>query len=358
MRKNSLYSIGTCLIASALLAFAATGTALAQTQVTGSITIPEGATREGIVVTATDANNRVFRGTIDETGQFTLPVEPGTYTVNVVGPGFGRQVFENVQVAQDQSVTQDVTLAAAEPYCIVRADAPIPLSEGIDSPAFAEAQEIRIASGAHIVEGFDQVNNWRGAATAGGRFKMMYSEQGLHLAADITFARPNVNFGTDAQLWQGNSLEILFQDDPYNPQRNQLDPMHNFRLVIGLGEQPRWRFGNTLDQEPSLDGTTPATITEYISVQNRADGTGNLVRVNIPWSLFRTGGDSPAGITPPQDNALAAMNIIINNTSPEATAEAPGRQFSLSWSGLAGSATDPRALVPVRFCPEPPQNNP
>jgi hypothetical protein len=354
VRRALLHSIRTWLIGSALLVFVASGSAFAQTQVSGTITGPEGTALEGVVVTATDANNKVFRATVDASGKYTLMVEPGTYTITAVGPGLGRQVLQNVAVTEGQTATQDVALTAAQPVCIVKADAPIALTEGIDSAAFAEAQEIQINSGANIVEGFDQVNNWRGASTVGGRVKMMYSEQGLHLAADITFAQPNVNFGSDAELWKGNSLEIVFQDDPFNATRTAPDPAHNFRLVIGLGEQPRWRFGNALDQEPAVGGTA-APIAENVAVTNRSDNAGNLVRVNIPWGLFVTGGDTPTAITPPADNAMAAMDIIINNTTAVATAAAPARQFSLSWAGLQGTTTNPSRLVPVQFCPEPPQ---
>jgi hypothetical protein len=353
VRKFFLYSIRGWLIGTALLAFVATGQAFAQTQVTGRLTGPEGVSLEGAVVTAT-ADNRVFRATVDASGQYTLPLEPGTYTITVNSPGLGQQMFENVQVTEGQTVTQDVTLAAAQPFCIVKAATPIPLSEGIDSAAFANAPEIRIQSGANIVEGFDQVANFRGPSTLGGRFKVMYSEQGLHIAGDVTFARPNTNFATDAELWQGNAIEILFQDDPYNATRTAPDPAHNFRLIVGLGEQPRWRFGQTLDQEPSVAGTV-ASIAEHVMVQNNADNTGNLVRINIPWNLLVTGGETPTPIAAPADNAMAAMDIILHGSSPDASAEAPARQFALSWSGLQGSTTNPRALRPVQFCPSPPQ---
>jgi hypothetical protein len=353
VRSAFLHSISGMLLGSALLVAATSAPAFAQTQVGGTITGPTGANLQGTVVTATDAGNRVFRGTVGADGKFSIPLDPGTYTITVNSPGLGQQVFQNVAVTEGQTATQDVTLAAATPFCIVKAAAPIPLTEGIDSAAFASAPEIRINTGANIVEGFDQVANFR-AATAGGRVKMMYSDQGLHIAADLGFAKPNTNFGSDAELWKGNSLEIVFQNDPYAADRTALDPMHNFRLVVGLGEQPRWRFGNTLDQSPAVSGTA-ANIAEHVAVANRADNMGNTVRVNIPWGVFMTGGDTPAAITPPKDNDLAAMDIIINNTTPEATADAAARQFSLSWSGVQGSTTNPRALVPVKFCPTAPQ---
>jgi len=343
VRKTLLHSIRGWLIGTALLVFVASGHAFAQTQITGTLTGPQGSTLEGTVVTATTADNKVFRATADASGKFTIALEPGTYTVTVSSPGLGQQVFQNVAVTEGQSVTQDVTLAAAQPVCIVKAAAPIPLTEGIDADAFKSAPEILIQSGANIVEGFEGVANFRGPTTVGGRFKMMYSEQALHIAANVTFAKPNTNFGSDAELFKGNSIEILFQNDPFNATRTAPDPAHNFRVVVGLGEQPRLRLGTNLDQGLSAE----TNLTDIVSVQNNADNTGNLVRLNIPWSLL--GGQAPA------DNAMAAMDIIINNSTAEATAEAPARQFSVSWSGLQGSTTNPRALRPVQFCPTAPQ---
>lgn len=341
------------LLGCAVLALAASGQAMAQTQITGTVTAPQGASLEGTRVTAFDpATNKAFRADVGADGKYTLTVEPGKYTVTVVGRGFATQSFQNVEVADGATVMQDVTLTAATPLCIVKAAAAIPLTDDINAAAWANAPEIVLNSGANIVEGFEGVANFRGAETVGGRFKLMYSEQALHIAADITFAKPNTNFGSDTELWKGNSIEILFQNDPYNATRTAPDPMHNFRVVVALGEQPRLRAGQNLEQVPQVNGAA-INVTEYVAVKNRDDGKGNLVRVNIPWSFFVTGGDNPAAITPPKDNDLAAMDIRINNTTPEATAEAPARQFQLAWSGLGG--TDPRGLVLVQFCPTAPQ---
>lgn len=353
MRKTLLHSIRGSLLGSALLVFVASGAAFAQTTgITGTITGPAGVNLQNSVVTVTDANNQVVRGTVDASGKFTIPVAAGTYTVTVNAPGQGSQVFQNVAVTEGQSTTQDVTLAAAAPFCIVKAAAPIPLTEGFDSAAFQSAPVINVNTGANIVEGFDQVANWK--ATVGGRFKVMYSDQGLHIAGDITLPKLNTNFGSDAELFKGNSIEILFQNDPFAADRATPDPMHNFRLVVGLGEQPKWRFGNALDTEPAVNGTA-ANIAESVAVTNKSDNTGQQVRINIPWGLFVTGGDSPAAITPPKDGDMAAMNIILNNSTADAAAGSAARQFSLSWSGLAGSSSNPQALIPVQFCANPPQ---
>jgi hypothetical protein len=336
-----------------MLSLVASGQALAQTQITGTVTAPAGASLEGAQATAFDpTTNKTFRSTVDAAGKYAIMVEPGTYTVTVVGRGFAQQAFPNLKVEQDKSVTQDVTFAAATPVCILKAAAPIPLTDDINSAAFADAQEFTLNSGANIVEGFEGIANYRGPETIGGRYRMKYSDQGLHIAADVTFAKPNTNFGSDTELWKGNSLEVFFQNDPYNATRNAVDPAHNFRAVVGLGEQVRLRMGYNLDQAPQVNGTA-INVADYVLVKNREDGKGNLVRMNIPWSFFVTGGDTPAPITPPKDNDVVAVDLRINNTTPEATAEAPGRQFQAALSGMAG--TDPRGLLQVKLCPTAPQ---
>jgi hypothetical protein len=332
---------------------AAAGQAMAQTAITGTVRVPEGASVEGTRVVAFDpTTNKTFQGTLDAAGAYSITVEPGTYTVVVYGRGMGTQTFQNVQVAEGQSVPQDVTLQASQPLCIVKAAAPIPLADDISSASFADAPDIVIGSGANIVEGIEGIANFRGPASAGGRFRIKYSEQGLHIAGDVALAKPNTNFGSDAELWKGNSLEILFQDDPFNATRNQPDPAHNFRVAVALTNPPRWRFGANLEQTPQLEGQN-ADIAQYVSVKDRADGMGNLVRVDIPWAFLMTGGENPTALQPPADNAMAALDIRLNTTTPEATAEAPARQFQLAWSGFGG--TDPRGLVPIQFCPQAPQ---
>lgn len=340
------------LVGCALLAFAVYGQALAQIE--GQITAPTGANLTGVRVVACDpATNRVVQGTVDASGKFTITgVDPGTFAVSVFAPGFAPQTFQNVQVVQGQSVTQNVTLAAGTPTCIVKAAAPIALTDDINSAAFADAPDIQINTGCNIVEGLANINDFRGPATLSGRFRLKYSTEGLHLAGDVILPQPNVNFGSDTQLWQGNSIELLFQDDPYTASRNQIDPMHNFRAVIALTDPPRWRFGNELEQTAQLNNAD-VNIAQYVSVKNRPDNNGNLVRVNIPWGLFRTGGSTPTAIQPPQDNAMMAMDIRINTTVPGATASNAGRQFQLAWSGLSG--TEPRGLIPVQLCPQAPQ---
>jgi len=340
------------IIGCALLTLAVCGPAGAQ-NITGKVTVPQGGSLTGIRVVACDpTTNRIFQGTVDASGNFTIAnATAGTYTVTVFGPGFATQTFQKVQVTAGQNVTQNVTLVAATPVCIVKAAAPIPLTDDINSASFADAPDLLINTGCNIVEGLANIANFNGPATLSGRFRMKYSTQALHLAADILLPQPNVNFGSDTQLFNGNSLEILFQNDPFNATRTQFDPMHNFRVVVALTNPPRWRFGNQLEQTPQVNNAV-ANIADYVLVKDRPDGKGNLVRVNVPWGFFVTGGSSPAPIAAPKDNDIAAMDIRINTTVPGATASTAGRQFQLALSGMVG--TVPTALIPVQFCPKAP----
>jgi len=337
------------LIACALLTFAACGQALAQTTITGSVTAPTGSTLEGTRVVAFDpATGKTFQGTIDASGKFTITVEPGTFNVSVVGRGFAPQTFQNVAVKEGEAITQNVTLAASQPICIPKAAAPPALTDDFNSAAFAKAAEFSVSGGAAIVEGFENVANFRGDQTVGGKVRMLWSDQGLHIAADIMFAKPNTNFGTDQELFKGNSLELILQNDPLNLTRTDPDPMHNFRVVVALTEQPRLRLGQNLEQQAMVNGQA-ANISQLVSVQNRSDSKGNLVRVDIPWAVLMTGGNSPQAITPPQVDTEWAMDIRINTTTPEATQGSAARQFQLAASGFGG--TDPRGLIRVKFCP-------
>lgn len=337
----------------ALLSFAVAGQALAQTGITGTLTAPGGTSLEGArVVAVNTANNMTVQGTIDASGKFTINAPAGTYTVTVFARGLAPQTFQNVQVVEGQAVTQNVTLAAATPICIVKAAAPIPLTDDINSASFADAPDIRINSAANVVEGQEGLADFRAGQTADARFRMKYSDQALHIAGELLLAQPNVNFGSDAELWKGASLEILFQDDPFNPTRSAADPAHNFRVVVSLQEQPRVRFGANLEQAFQINNQ-PANIAQFVSIKNKEGGTGQLVRIDLPWAAFMTGGATPTALKAPADDALAAMDIRINTSTPGATAENPGRQFQLSLSGFGGA--DPRGLIPVKFCPQPPQ---
>src|SRR5258708_8188635 len=119
--------------------------------------------------------------------------------------------IENLVLTDGQTLKQDFPLRAAKPVCFVKAAAPIPLEDDINSASFADAPDIHIDSVANLVEpvlNLPVLNQWGGPATVGGRFRMKYSSLGIHLAAALTMKVVGVNLATPDHNSQGNSIEL------------------------------------------------------------------------------------------------------------------------------------------------------
>jgi hypothetical protein len=338
-------------LATALLLACLSAPAWAAGTLSGTVTVPEERSLEGALVTATETTYKVFRTDVIEDGTYSLEVDPGTYTVAVAAPGLAFGIAENVQVLEGQTVTRDFALEVPQPLCIVKSPAPIPLTEDINSPAFADAVELRLDSGHYLdnAENFDQVHNWLGPATIGGRVRLKYSERAIHVAADLTFARPNVNFGAPNRQWTGNSLEVALQDDPQDPERTAYDADHNWKLIVGFGATPDWWFSGRLVAPPAI-GDEPAAIGDYLLVKNRPAGDGNLVRLDMPFAFLRKSDGST--MEPPKDGDLGALTIAINNSAPEASEDEQIRQFQMTLTGL--NVNNPAFWRPIMYCPQAP----
>src|SRR5439155_22449563 len=230
---------GLRLIGAALL-FTLAGPALASPLISGHVTAPSGKSLDGAVVVATSDKNRVYRIDIDSSGDYTnFDAALGTYALAVVARGLEAPPATGLALTNSQIIQHNFTLEEAKPFCIVKAPNPIPLTEGIDSASFMAAPEIIINSGENVVIP-DDASFWGGPTTVSGRFKIMYSDQALHLAADVTFQTPRVNSQVHGALYNGNAFELDFQNDPYAADRAAYDPNHDWHLIVGLGDNPDW----------------------------------------------------------------------------------------------------------------------
>lgn len=348
------WSVGT-----ALLSFALAGPSLAAS-ISGTLKVPEDRSVEGAKVVAASATNELYRVDVAEDGTYAIDdVVAGTYTISVIGLGLTAPDVKDVVVAEDATITQDFELKDREPFCIVKAAAPIPLSEDIDSAAFADAPEIQIGAGKHL--GVGEPSEWGtdgGPNIVSGRFKVKYSEVGLHIAADVTYKTPLVNSQTDGNLWNGNALEFDFTNVPYDQTRTGKDPMTDWQVVVGLGRTADWWEHNSYNARPSIGGEEKQ-ITTYIARHHKeltADGVGGeKFRLDLPWGIFRQGPDGEP-ITMPEDNALGAMDIVLDASDPNGDPAEATRKYQIQWSGLGGSHWNANQLVPVQFCPQPPAN--
>jgi hypothetical protein len=337
-------------VATVFLVGALTAQALAVGTIKGKLTGPSGIPLEAARITATDANYKSFRGEASDDGTYSVEVDPGTYEVVVVGKGLESQVVKNVVVADNAEVEQNFPLEAAKPFCIIKADRPIPLTDDINSPSFADAPDIRVDGGHNVGEGYASINDdWKGPSTAGGRFRVKWSEQAIHLAADLSFAQPGVNFGAEGEQWKGNAIEFDFQDDAYDVNRDAYDTNHNWQLIVGIHAAPKWWLYGALQQAPEIDGVK-ANIADHLLIKDR--NGGNLVRLDIPWKILLRE-DKKTAVEPPKEGAVGALDLVIDNSGTDTTADAATRQFQLSWSGFNTGWQEPRVLKPVQFCPKP-----
>jgi hypothetical protein len=287
-----------------------------------------------------------------------MVVDPGTYTVAVVADGFDATPATKVVVADGKTVPENFTLTVAAPFPVVKSASPIPLTDDINSASFMDAADINDNSGWNVAQNDQSGNNlsdWKGPAQAGGRFRIKYSDQGIHLAADVTFAQPGVDFGAQNTQYLGNAIEFYLQSDPYDPTRTAYDPDHNWQIIVGLGATPDWFMYGGLQAAPMLSGAA-ADIKKYLLVKDRPNKDGELVRLDLPWGFFLKS-DSTA-ITAPKDNDLGAMGVGLDNSGPDATKDAATRQFQLGWPGYNTGYTDPSVLSPAQFVPQAPATVP
>jgi hypothetical protein len=329
---------------------------MAAATISGTVKVPSGYSLVQATVTANDANNHIFRKEVADDGTYTLDsVAPGAYTLTVQAKGLETPPIQNLVLTDGQTLKQDFTLTAAKPFCFLKSPNPIPLTDDINSASFADAPDIHVDSAANLIEpvlDLPVLNMWGGPATAGGRFRMKYSSAGISLAADLTYKMSGVNLAAPDQQWKGNAIELDFQNDPYDPNREAFDPDHNWQVIVGLGQTPQWYvYQNDAGKAPAINGTAEP-ISSHLLVKDRPNKDGQLVRIDIPWAIFLKGDLTP--ITPPQDNALGAAELAVDQSSPEATKDAPKSLYQLTWSGLDSSSGQPNALKPIQFCPQAP----
>jgi Carboxypeptidase regulatory-like domain len=330
---------------SSLLAVAADGT------ISGTVKDASGKALGGALVVAYDASNNLYRTAAEDNGTYSVSVPPGTYSVTATGRASLEATLTNLMVADGQKLEkQDLQLPTATPFPIVKATGAIPLTAGIDAPEFAGAPEIRVDRPWQVVDVLidDSPSVWGGPQNVGGRFKLMYDATNLYVAGDLTFVHNRLNSNPGGDTYKGNGIELYLQNDPFDPNRTAYNPDHNWQLVIGLGTTLAMKLYGAIQAEANDN------LGNILLVTDKPDNKGVFLRANLPWSMFLKE-DKKTPIEPPKENALAAMDLVIDNTTPDAEQDNANRQFQLAWSGFNTGWREPRVLRPVQFCPKPPQ---
>jgi hypothetical protein len=342
------------LLVSAVLLSVAAGPAAAVGSISGKLTAPEGyaLTLEGARVNATDDKFHAYRATANEDGTYEITdLAPGKYSVVVVGRGLETAIVRDVEVKDDQAVTKDFTLETAKPFPIVYSPKPIPLTSDYYSADFADAPEMKFDEAWQWRNGNGALEAWQGPAEVSAKMKLKYSDQALHLAADINFKTPGVNISDRAgnQLWNGNSIEFFWQNDPLDLSRGEYDLDHNWQAVVTLADPVDWiLYQRGQDTRPNQK------VAGNILRKVRDDKTGELVRWDMPFSIFLQTGAKTGAVTAPALESLGALDIVINAADPDQPAEEAPLKSALSWSGFGDNWTNPSMLRPVRFTAQAP----
>jgi hypothetical protein len=338
---------------STLLLLVLAGPVMAAATISGTLKVPNGYPIEQATVTASDANNHLYRKEVAGDGSYTLDnVAPGTYTLTVQAKGSETPPVPNVVLTDGQTLKQDLSMTAAKPVCFVKSPNPIPLTDDINSASFADAPDIHVDSDANLIEpvlDLPTLNMWGGPATAGGRFRIKYSSAGIHLAADLTYKVSGVNFGPPNQQYLGNAIEFDIQNDPYDPGREAFDPDHDWQILVGLGQTPQWWLHGALNKAQPTIGGKPEPVSSHLLIKDRPSKDGQLVRIDLPWAIFLTS-DLTTPITAPKDNDLGAAELAVDQSSPQSTKDAPMSLYQLTWSGLDTANDQPNAMKPIQFC--------
>jgi hypothetical protein len=337
-----------------VLLCALVGQAMAAGTIKGKVNVPstDFDPSGGFVVAASEKLD-IYRVAIDADGSYMIDnVAPGKYTISAIRGGLTAPDAVGVEVKDGQTVEQNFSMTVPPPFCILKSDTPISLDKDIDSDAFADADEIRVGDAKTVgVSDNGDLSEWAklgGPKLVSGRFKVKYSAQAIHLAADVTFQAPLVNPHSDDSLWTGNALEFDIQNDPYDVTREDKNKQHNWQFVVGLGQSADWWEHNVYNMRPRINGQTER-IDSHIKRVQRANG--EKFRLDIPWAIMLTDDENGKGIEPPKDNAVGAMDLVLDVANPEDPSQ---RRFQVEWSGLGNSHWNASSLVPVQFCPKKP----
>jgi Carboxypeptidase regulatory-like domain len=332
------WSLAVALLATALTA----GRAFGHTTLAGKVVGPTGDPIAGAYVTAYDKDNNIFTDRAQADGTYELDVIVSTFSITAIAPGFKETTLTNIQSVDDQHTpVPDLKLAVAPALPIVKAQAPIALTDGIDSPAFADATEIRLDQPYQVALSLIDPHDWGGPKVVSGRFKVKWDDANLYLAGDVTFPKLHLNSHTDGKVAQGNAIELYIQNDPYDPNRKAYHPDHNWQLVVADGPTPAWWLFGSVQAAPKAD------LAANLAITDKPTKEGVFLRLNVPWSILLKGNKeaSPA----PANESLGALGIAINSADLSSDPSSTTRKFQLMFPMGSTNYTDPSGLRQVVF---------
>ena len=134
---------------------------------------------------------------------------------------------------------------------------------------------------------FKEGLNWGGIADLSGKVYLMWDENNLYLAADVTDRIPLVNKKERGDIWNGDAIEVVMSTNPGADPKRESFAMGDYQIGFGTGDGKQnkptiWNWQRR---------RTPAG--SEISVKRVDKPLGHIIEARIPWSFFGTFVPSP-----------------------------------------------------------------
>jgi len=140
-----------------------------------------------------------------------------------------------------------------------------------------KAKPIKMADASFFKEGL----TWDGPEDLSGKAYIMWDEDNIYIAADITDKIPMVNKKTKANIWNGDAIEVVMSADPKASPTRKRFKRSDYQIGLstgdGKGNQPTiWNWQRRRVPKGSK-----------IAVKRKSTPQGYVLEANIPWKFFR-----------------------------------------------------------------------
>lgn len=163
---------------------------------------------------------------------------------------------------------------------------------------------------------------WAGPSDLSGKAYLMWDEENLYLAAEITDKISPVNNKERAEIWNGDGVEIVLGLDPKADQKRTTFGRGDYQLGFGAG--------NSKGNQPSIWNWQRRRVPtgSEITVSKTAQVEGYILEAKIPWEFFRE--------FTPHSGAKVGFDIAFDDADQRGERE---RQFI--WNGDFSFYQDP-----------------
>ncbi|MBN3032840.1 MAG: hypothetical protein JW873_01970 [Candidatus Saganbacteria bacterium] len=191
---------------------------------------------------------------------------------------------------------------------------------------FSGCQPIVMKDASYFKEGL----TWAGPGDLSGKIYLMYDQDYLYLAAEVTDNLPLANKRERGDIWNGDAIEIVFSTDPGADQKRQSFSRRDYQVGFGTGD------GKSV--KPSVWNwqrrRSPAG--SEIFVKRTDKPLGCILEARLPWCFF--------GDFVPSSGTRIGFDVALDDAD-----RAGERERQLIWNGDYYFYKDPSVWGVLEF---------